>query len=80
MEFKKEKTGEQHENLGTGKLYVNDKEVASGPMKTQFGKFTLVGDGLCVGYDSGDAVSQLYNTPGEFKGGSIASVTVSTTK
>ena len=43
-------------------------------------EFTLVGDGLCVGFDSGDAVSDLYKTPGEFKGGSIASVTVSTTK
>ena len=45
---------------GTTKLYVDDKVVAQGPMKTQPGKFTLSGDGLCVGYDSGDAVSQEY--------------------
>ena len=38
-------------------------------MKTQPGKFTQSGDGLCVGFDSGDAVSQQYQTPGEFKGG-----------
>jgi arylsulfatase len=40
-------------------------------MKTQPGKFTLSGDGLCVGRDSGDAVSQEYKSPGEFKGGTI---------
>ena len=44
--------------IGTTKLYVNDKVVAEGPMRTQVGKFTLSGDGLCVGRDSGDAVSQ----------------------
>ena len=45
------------------KLYVNDKVVAEGPMKTQPGKFTLSGDGLCIGFDSGDAVSGEYKTP-----------------
>ena len=47
-------------------------------MRTQAGKFTLSGDGLCVGYDSGDAVSQEYKTPGTFRGGKIefAGVTV----
>jgi hypothetical protein len=49
-------------------------------MKTQSGKFTLSGDGLCVGYDSGDAVSQDYRTPGEFKGGTIRGVGVTTEK
>jgi hypothetical protein len=49
-------------------------------MRAQVGKFTLVGDGLCVGFDSGDNVSQLYKSPGEFKGGSIQFVTVSTSK
>ena len=66
--------------LGTAKLYVNDKEVASGPMKAQVGKFTLVGDGLCVGYDSGDPVSKQYKSPGEFTGGIISFVKVSTGK
>lgn len=45
-------------------------------MKTQLGKFTLSGDGLCVGYDSGDAVSQDYTTPGTFKGGTVRFVEV----
>ena len=77
MEFNKEKSGEYHESIGTMKLYVNDKAVAEGPMKAQVGKFTLVGDGLCVGYDSGDPVSKQYKSPGEFEGGTIDFVTVS---
>ena len=62
------------------KLYINDQVVAEGPMKTQPGKFTLSGDGLCVGYDSGDAVSKSYTTPGTFKGGEILGVGVSIEK
>ena len=80
MEFIKEKAGEHHESIGTAKLYINDKEVASGPMTAQVGRFTLVGDGLCVGFDSGDPVSKQYQSPGEFKGGTIAFVKVSTGK
>jgi arylsulfatase len=80
MEFTKEKTGEHHESIGTTKLYVNDKEVGSAPMTVQVGPFTLVGDGLCVGFDSGDPVSKQYQSPGEFKGGTIQFVTVSTGK
>ncbi len=80
MEFFKEKAGAHGESIGTAKLYINDKEVATGPMTAQVGKFTLVGDGLCVGYDSGDPVSKLYSSPGEFEGGTISFVTVSTGK
>ncbi len=46
-------------------------------MRAQVGKFTLSGDGLCVGRDSGDAVSQEYQSPGTFKGGTILGVGVS---
>jgi arylsulfatase len=49
-------------------------------MRAQVGKFTLSGDGLCIGYDSGDAVSALYRTPGEFTGGTIQFVGVTTEK
>jgi arylsulfatase len=80
MEFTKTGTGPHHEPLGTAKLYVNGKVVAEGPMKTQPGKFTLSGDGLCVGYDSGDAVSKEYKSPGEFHGGTILGVGVTTEK
>jgi arylsulfatase len=80
MEFTREKAGEHGESLGKARLYVNDKVVAEGPMRTQPGKFTLSGDGLCVGYDSGDAVSEGYKTPGRFKGGTIQAVAVTVEK
>ncbi len=76
FEFVREKTGEHGEQIGTGHLFIDGKEVAKGPMKTQPGKFTLSGDGLCVGFDSGDAVSSQYKTPGTFKGGEILGVGV----
>jgi hypothetical protein len=43
MEFVREKAGKYGESLGKAKLYVNDKVVAEGDMKTQTGKFTLSG-------------------------------------
>jgi arylsulfatase A-like enzyme len=80
MEFNREKAGQYHESHGTTKLYVNDKVVAEGPMRAQVGKFTLSGDGLCVGRDSGDAVSHAYQSPGTFKGGTILGVAVTVEK
>lgn len=71
MEFIRESAGEYAESIGKAKLYVNEKAVAEGPWKTQPAKFTLSGDGLCVGFDSGDAVSKEYKSPGEFKDGTI---------
>jgi arylsulfatase len=76
MEFMRESAGEFGESLGQMKLYIDEGVVAEGPMKTQPAKFTLSGDGLCVGYDSGDNVSQLYKSPGEFEGGAIQAVGV----
>jgi len=80
MEFTRESGGSHGESIGRMKLYVNDQVVAEGPMKTQPGKFTLSGDGLCVGYDSGDAVSSQYTTPGRFHGGKIQLVGVTVEK
>lgn len=80
MEFTRESAGKYHESLGRTKLYVNDKVVAEAPMKTQPGKFTLSGDGLCIGYDSGDAISKEYKSPGKFKGGKILGVGITTEK
>ena len=80
MEFIRESAGQYHESIGKTKLYVNEKVVAEGPMRTQPGKFTLSGDGLCIGRDSGDAVSGAYTTPGEFKGGTILGVGVTIEK
>jgi arylsulfatase len=80
MEFVREKAGEYGESVGKTTLYVDDKAVANGPMKTQLGKFTLSGDGLCIGRDSGDAVSEEYASPGTFKHGRIYGVGVTVEK
>jgi arylsulfatase len=74
MEFTRESAGKYKESVGTTKLYVDNKTVASGKMRAQVGKFTLAGDGLCIGRDSGDNVSQEYKAPGTFKGGMILGV------
>lgn len=71
VEFVREKSGPHGESVGTARLYVDDRVVAEGPMRAQVGKFTLSGDGLCIGYDSGDNVSQEYRNPGTFTGGRI---------
>ena len=76
MEFIREGEAEHKSSLGTTKLYVNEDVVDEGQMKTQPGKFTLSGDGLCIGRDSGDAVSEQYKSPGEFVGGTIQAVVV----
>jgi arylsulfatase len=80
LEFTREKADEHGASLGTAKLYIDDQLVAEGPMKTQPGKFTLAGDGLCVGFDSGDSVSEQYKSPGRFKGGTIFGVGVTVEK
>lgn len=82
VEFIREKAGEYHESIGTTKVYINDRVVAEGPMRTQTGKFTLCGDGLCVGRDSADAVAAEYTpeTQGKFVGGTIKFVEVSVGK
>ena len=76
MEFIREKSGKKGESIGTTKLHIDGKVVAEGPMRTQPAKFTLCGDGLCVGYDSADAVSSLYPTPSKFSGGKLDFVAV----
>lgn len=48
--------------------------------ETQPAKFSLSGDGLCVGFDSGDAVSAEYKTPGTLHGGTIQGVGVTVEK
>jgi arylsulfatase len=76
VEFIREDAGQYGESIGTARLYVGDTVVAEGPWKTQPAKFTLSGDGLCVGYDSGDAVSKAYTSPGSFENGTIDFVAV----
>jgi len=80
VEFVREKAGDYHESIGYAKLYIDEKVVAEGPLRTQAGKFTLSGEGLCVGYDGSDAVSLEYKSPAKFKGGKIQGVAVTVEK
>jgi arylsulfatase len=74
--FVREKSGQHGESLGKTQLYVDDQVVAEGPMRTQPGHFTLCGDGLCVGFDSADKVSEEYEAPGTFTDGTILGVAI----
>ncbi|UBH05351.1 putative arylsulfatase AtsA [Leucobacter sp. Psy1] len=76
VEFERESVGEHGESLGVTRLYVDDEVVAEGPMRTQIGKFTLCGDGLCIGWDSADPVSRQYSGPFRFTGGKLLGVAV----
>jgi len=68
--------GEYHESYGPLKLYVDDQVVAEEEIRTMTGHFSLCGEGLCIGYDSGDAVSAGYRGEGSFAfaGGRIVKV------
>ena len=74
--FAREKSGKYGESLGTAQLYVDEKVVAEAPWKTQPGKFSLGGDGICVGYDSENNVSEEYSPPNAFIDGRILGVAI----
>jgi arylsulfatase A-like enzyme len=74
VDFKKETMGEYHEAHGTLTLYVDDDAVAAAPLRTQLGRYALTGEGLSVGYDSGDVVSTEYGPGFAFTGGTIHKV------
>jgi arylsulfatase len=75
VEFAKEGMDETASPTGTMKLYVDDKQVADSPMRTLLIQYTLCGEGLCIGYDGGDAVSQAYEgSQFPFTGGEIGKV------
>ncbi|MGH3295115.1 MAG: arylsulfatase [Trebonia sp.] len=58
---------------GTLSLYYGDQKVGEGRIKTQPGKFAIGGEGLCVGRDSGEPVTEDYpgTAPWRFTGGTI---------
>jgi arylsulfatase len=74
VEFTKERMGQYNESHGQLKLYVDDKMVAEGEIRTMTGHFSLCGEGLCVGYDSSDPVSSEYGSNSHFTGGTIKKV------
>ena len=75
-----EKDGEAAPGTATGmlSLYYNDEKVGETRIKTQPGNFQLAGEGLCVGYDGGQAVTDDYPglSPHAFAGGTIDRIAV----
>ena len=57
-------------------LYIDDQVVAEAPWKTQPGHFALCGEGLSIGRDSSDPVSEEYAGGFDFAGGTIREVEV----
>ena len=76
VDFVKESMDERHVAHGTLTMYVDDQAVAEHPdFRTISGHFALCGEGLCIGYDSGDAVSNEYaGSRFEFTGGKLVKV------
>ena len=63
---------------GTLTLRVGEEQVGQGRIRTQPGKFSVAGEGLCAGRDSGEAVTSDYpnGSPHRFTGGTINRVAV----
>ncbi len=74
------KDGENPPGLATGilSLYHGAQKVGEGRIRTQPGKFSLAGEGLNVGCDRGEAVTDDYpgDAPWPFTGGTIQRVVV----
>lgn len=66
LQFRFTKTGEHQ---GKGALFINGKKVGEGDIPhTVPIAYSLVGEGLCCGYDSGVPVSEDYEAPFTFTG------------
>ncbi len=65
-------------SVGTLSLFHGDVKVGEGRIKTQPGKFSIGGEGLCVGRDSNDPVTDDYPgaAPHAFTGGTINRVAI----
>jgi hypothetical protein len=74
VEFTKERTGDHYEPIGGAKLHADGEVVAEEQIRTIAAFYALCGEGLCIGYDSGDAVSSLYTPKFEWRGGEIVKV------
>ncbi len=62
--------------VGMAELRIDGEAAGSLKLTTQPGNFSLTGEGLCVGRESGQAVSSDYRAPFAFRGGVIKEVVV----
>ena len=74
VEFNKKSITKNLETLGRMMLHLDEKIMVEADFRTQSGHYALCGEGLCIGYDGGDAVSSAYTPKFEFKGGEIIKV------
>jgi arylsulfatase len=67
------KEGDAMPTTGTLSLYINDEKVGEGKIMTQPGNFSLVGEGLNVGKDPAEPITDDYSgtSPFAFTGGVI---------
>jgi len=73
------KTGDEAQTasaVGTLTLYIDTEAVAEGEIVTQPGTFSLTGDGLTVGRDSGSPVTPEYTGTFPFAGGTLERVVI----
>jgi arylsulfatase len=73
-----EKVGDAMPAEGILSLYINEEKVGEGKIKTQPGKFSLAGEGLNVGKEGAEPVTDDYpgTSPWAFVGGTIHQATV----
>ncbi len=73
-----DKDGDTMPTEGTLSLYIRDRKVGEGKIKTQPGKFSLAGEGLNVGKEGAEPVTDDYpgESPWPFVGGTIKRVFV----
>jgi len=75
-----DKDGEDLPGVATGilSLYYGDRKVGEGRIKTQPGRFMISEEGLCIGRDSAEPVTEDYpgERPDKFTGGTIKRVAV----
>src|SRR5664280_1452784 len=75
-----DKDGEDPPGVATGtlSLFHGETKVGEGRIKTQPGKFAIGGEGLCIGRDSGEPVTDDYPGPHPhaFTGGTINRVAI----
>jgi hypothetical protein len=67
------KENDELPTTGTLSLFINDEKVGEGQVMTQPGNFSLVGEGLNVGKDPAEPITDDYSgtSPYAFTGGTI---------
>ena len=73
-----ERQGDSMPAEGTLTLHAGEKEIGKGRIKTQPGKFSIAGEGLNIGKDGAEPVTDDYPgvSPWRFSGGTITRATV----